>query len=201
MFSRLTELTSKFAHHRFIAAWLFVYAFFESQFFPVPPDVLLIALALARPAQAQRFALLTAVASVLGGLLGYMIGRYAFEPIAVPVLNWFCDSPQDLVCPDVFVPKLKALFAEDGAWVVAASAVSAIIPYKFTILAAGVAHMALTPFIAVSFIVHWFRYALVCFLVVRYGQKVVNLVQNRLPLVFTVVGTGMLVIYALIRYF
>ncbi len=180
---------------------MFAYAVVESQFLPIPPDVILIVLALVRGKQAQRFALITAIGSVLGGIVGYMIGRYAFQPVAVPILNWFCDAPTDLVCPDVFVPKLKKLFAEDGSWVIAASAISAIIPYKFTILAAGVAQMALTPFIIVSFVVHWFRYALVSFLVARYGQRMVHLVRDQLPLVFTIVGTLVLVIYALIRYF
>jgi hypothetical protein len=69
-------------------------------------------------------------------------GRYGFDLIAQPVLMWFCDAPTDLVCPDVFMPKLEALFDKHGPWFVGVSAMSPIIPYRFTILAAGAAQMA-----------------------------------------------------------
>lgn len=199
--SRVTKFANAFVHHRHVEVWLFFYAIVESVLFPIPPDVILIALALARPKHAQRFAFITVVGSVIGGLVGYAIGRYAFQPVAEPILMLFCTTPTSLACPDVFVPKLENLFAIHGPWVVGISAMSAIIPYKFTILAAGLAKMALLPFITISFAVHWFRYALISFLVAHYGQKVMHLVRDQMPLFFTIAAGLVLVIYAAFRYF
>jgi membrane protein YqaA with SNARE-associated domain len=200
MFDRLKDFTLRFAHHRHAEWWLFFYAIIESFFFPVPPDLLLIALTLARPTRGQHYALITMIGSVLGGLVGYCIGRFGFHLIAEPILTLLCQKdPQ--ICPDVFVPYLQSLFDKHGFWVVGLSAMSPLIPYKLMILVAGFAHMALAPFIIVSAIVHWARYALVCFIVARYGRKALHLVQDQLPWVFGAIGTLALVIYIAANYF
>lgn len=201
MFARLRAFTQDFARHRHVEWWLFFYAIIESVFFPVPPDVLLIALALSRPQHAVRFATIAAIGSVVGGLVGYAIGRYAFEPIAAPVLNFFCKTPDQLICTDVFVPKLEQLFDKHGPWVVGVSAMSPVIPYRLTILAAGLAHMALIPFIGISLIMHWARYALVSWSIARYGARALHLVRDQLPLAFAAIGGLALVIYSAINYF
>jgi membrane protein YqaA with SNARE-associated domain len=200
MFKRLTEYTRRFAHHRHAEGWLLFYAIIESFFFPVPPDVLLVVLALSRPMRAQRFAFITAVGSVLGGVIGYVIGRYGFSLIAEPVLTWACTHDAQM-CPATFLPWLQDLFARHGVWVIAVSALSPIIPYKLSILVAGLAHMAIVPFIVISFIVHWLRYAMVCFLMVRYGRKAADFTQERLQLILTAAGAAVLVIYIVLNYF
>ena len=168
MLEKLTRFTEKFAYHPHAPFWLFFYAVIESVFFPVPPDVLLIALTMGRPRRGMGFALVAAIGSVVGGIIGYLLGRFAFDPIVEPILEWVCRYSA-VFCPESFVPKLESLFMDHGFWIVAISAFSPIIPYRFTILVAGMAKMPLVPFIIVSFIVHLMRYALVCWLVAEYG--------------------------------
>lgn len=198
-FDRLTRATERVAHHPHAMMWLFFYAVIESVFFPVPPDVLLVALALSRPAHAWRYATIAAVGSVAGGLVGYAIGRYAFEPVAMPFLNWLCVHDAR-ACADVFLPKLQTLFAAHGPWVVGVSAMSPVIPYRFTILAAGLGRMDLLPFISISLVVHFVRYALVTVLVARYGLWAVRFVRERLPIMFAVMGAVALVAFLLYHY-
>lgn len=199
MLEKLTRFTEKFARHRFAAWWLYFYAVIESVIFPVPPDVLLIALTLGRPKRGQGFALIAALGSVTGGVVGYMLGRYAFDPIVKPALEYLCQYTETL-CPESFVPRLEGLFTQHGFWIVAISAFSPIIPYRLTILVAGMAQMALLPFIAVSFFVHWLRYALVCGLVRKYGKKAIDIIQKRLSLVFLSGGVLALVIFIAVNY-
>lgn len=201
MFQRLKDFTKNFAEHQHVEWWLFCYAVIESVFFPIPPDVLLVALALAKPQRAQRYAIIAAVGSVVGGVVGYAIGRYGFDLIARPVLMWFCDAPTDLVCPDVFMPKLEALFDKHGPWFVGVSAMSPIIPYRFTILAAGAAQMAFIPFIAVSLAFHWFRYATVSAVAAKLGPKAQGSAMKRVSLAFLLGGALLLAIYAAVQYF
>ena len=193
MFSKLTDFTRRFAYHRHAAPWLFFYSVIESVFFPVPPDVLLVPLALANRNKALFFALIAAIGSVTGGVVGYAIGYWAFDYI-VPILNWSCKHFAE-TCPETFLPQLKALFAKHGVWVIAVSAISPIIPYRFCILAAGLGHMPLIPFIVISFLAHWLRYSLVSWTVAHYGPQAIGIATRRLPLTFAVIGAIILIIF------
>lgn len=194
MFTKLTDFTRRFAHHPRAALWLFFYSVIESVFFPVPPDVLIVPLALANRKKALFFALIAAIGSVTGGLIGYAIGYVAFEPVAIPILNWTCQHFAG-TCPETVLPKLQELFDKHGIWVIAVSAISPIIPYRFCILAAGLGHMALIPFIVVSFLAHWLRYSLVAWVVARYGPRAIGIATKSLPLTFAAIGAIILVVY------
>lgn len=194
MFQKLTDYTRRFAAHPHAAPWLFFYSVIESVFFPVPPDVLLVPLALANPNKALFFATIAALGSVTGGLIGYAIGYWAFEPVAVPVLGWLCQYFTS-ACPDTVLPALSELFDKHGIWVVGVAAMSPIIPYRFTILAAGLGQMPLLPFIAVSLAAHWLRYSLVSLTVARYGPRAMEVATKRLPLTFAVIGAILLLVF------
>jgi len=194
MFAKLTDFTRRFAHHPHAAMWLFFYSVIESVFFPVPPDVLLVPLALANRDKALFFALIAAIGSVTGGVVGYAIGYWAFEPIAVPALTWLCQYFSE-TCPNTFLPMLKDLFDKHGIWVIAVSAISPIIPYRFCILAAGLGHMALIPFIVVSFLAHWLRYSAVSWSVGHYGPRAIGIATKSLPMTFAGIGAVILVVF------
>lgn len=200
MFAKLTAFTRHYATHKHAAWWLFFYAVIESVFFPIPPDVLLVPLAFANPKKAVFFSTVAAIGSVVGGVAGYAIGYYAFEPVALPVLNWLCPS-SPVACPDHFIPALRAIIDKHGLWAVAFSAISPIIPYRFTILVAGLGQMALVPFIIVSLLAHWLRYTLITWSVARYGRKAIAFMRERMTLLLVGGGIIALAVYLLVQYF
>ncbi len=127
-------------------------AFAESSFFPIPPDVMLAPMALARPECAWRLALLTTLASVAGGLLGYAIGHYAFELVQ----PWLADRPRY----GQAYQQAVAWFERYGFWAVFVAGFSPI-PYKVFTIAAGVMGMPLLPFALASVIGRGGRFYLV----------------------------------------
>ena len=151
LFSPLYARAMRWARHRHAPAYLGTVSFAESSFFPVPPDVLLAPMCLARPERAWRLALLTTLSSVAGGLAGYAIGHFAFEAIA-PWLQTtqYWASYQTAV----------RWFQDYGFWAVFIAGFSPI-PYKVFTLAAGALTMALLPFILASIIGRGARFYLV----------------------------------------
>lgn len=137
-------------------------SFAESSFFPIPPDVMLAPMTLARPDDATRLALITTIASVAGGLAGYLIGYVAIdwvEPILVDVGYW-----------DGYL-RVKDWFDEWGFWAVLVAGFSPI-PYKLFTIAAGTLGMFLPAFIVASTIGRGARFFLVAWLVRWGGPKV-----------------------------
>ena len=159
IFSPLYLRAMQWAHPRHAPWFLGVMSFAESSFFPIPPDVMLAPMALARPKSWFRLALLTTLTSVLGGLLGYLIGWAAMDA----VMPW--------VERMGYAPKLahaQLWFEQWGFWAVLLAGFSPI-PYKaFTITAGGLG-MALLPFTLASFIGRGGRFFLVAFLMARFG--------------------------------
>ena len=151
LFSPLYARAMQWARHRHAPIYLGTMSFAESSFFPVPPDVMLAPMCLARPERAWRFALITTLTSVAGGLAGYAIGYFAFEAIA-PWLQTtkYWASYQTAV----------QWFNDYGFWAVFIAGFSPI-PYKVFTIAAGALSMALTPFILASLIGRGARFFLV----------------------------------------
>jgi len=161
---------------------LFVLAFVESSFFPIPPDVLLIALALSAPTRAFRFAAWCTVGSVLGGLLGYFIG-YAlwstFEPYLIP--HVFGRDKFDMV---------TARYNEYGELAVFIAAFTPI-PYKVFTIAAGVAKLNLLGFTGASIVGRAGRFFLVALVIRLAGPTAKQLIDRYFNLV-TIIGTALL---------
>jgi len=111
------------------ASWaLFFIALIEASFFPIPPDILLLALALGRPDLALRFASICTAGSVLGSALGYVIGLFLFTSVAEPVLQLYHLMPQ--------FHEVEHWFEEWGLWLVLVAGFSPI-PFKVVTIAAG----------------------------------------------------------------
>ena len=87
-FLELYEYVLKLAGHAKAKYYLFILSVSESSFFPIPPDVMLLPMCLSNPTKAWRFALITTIGSVLGGVIGYLIGVYAFGFIEPYLYNW-----------------------------------------------------------------------------------------------------------------
>ena len=168
IFSYLYEKVMGWSRHPHASYYLGALSFAESSFFPIPPDVMLAPMSVARPNKAWRFALLTTVTSVLGGVFGYFIGAFAFEYVE----PWVQSS--------TYLPKFelaKAWFAEWGIWVVFIAGFSPI-PYKLFTVTAGVLSLALIPFVIASFIGRGSRFFLVAGLLKYAGPKLEPMVMK-----------------------
>lgn len=161
MFQKLYDKALLWSKHRHAPKYLCVLSFAESSFFPVPPDVMLAPMALAQPDKAFRFALLTTIASVLGGIFGYAIGYFLFDSIE-PWLQTTHYWESYLIAQN--------WFKEWGFWAVFVAGFSPI-PYKVFTIAAGAMNMALLPFVLASIIGRGGRFFLVAMLLAAGGSK------------------------------
>jgi len=146
------------------ALWaLFLIAFAESSFFPVPPDVLLIALAVAFPSKSLKFAAVCALGSVLGGILGYYIGYGLMETVGDPIIATYHAQ-------EYWIKVEEAYRGELGVWFLSAAAFTPI-PYKVATIAAGATQMPFIPFIVASAIGRSARFFLVAGLIWKFGPS------------------------------
>lgn len=158
IFSPLYDRALRWSRHPHAERYLAGVSFTESSFFPIPPDVLLAPMTLAQPNRWLRFAALTSIASVLGGLLGYLIGYAAIEAIA-PLLHR-ADQWEHF-------ETAHSWFERYGFWAIFAAGFTPV-PYKVFTIAAGAAHMGLLPFTLGSLVGRGARFLLVAGLV-RWG--------------------------------
>lgn len=173
IFSPLYERAMRWARHRHAPWYLGGLSFAESSFFPIPPDVMLAPMSLAQPARAWWFALLTTLASVAGGLLGYAIGMFAFDLIE-PALRGSAYWEKYQVAQE--------WFGRWGFWAVFLAGFSPI-PYKVFTIAAGVAAMTLGPFVLASLIGRGARFFLVAGLMAWGGPRMEAALRRSVDLI------------------
>jgi len=182
IFSPLYEKVMGWVVHRHAQWYLVGLSFTESSFFPIPPDVMLAPMALAQPKRALYLAGITTLASVAGGMLGYLIGVYAFDAIT-PVLKSAGYWDRYLIAQD--------WFAEWGIYAVFIAGFSPI-PYKVFTVAAGALSMAILPFVLASLVGRGLRFYLVALLMMWGGEKMEALLRKYVDIlgwltVFTVI--------------
>ena len=168
---RLYDWVLSFAHHKHSTTALAGLAFAESSFFPIPPDVLLGPLCLGHRRKSMWFAIVCTIGSVLGGIVGYMIGHYAWE-----ALHGFLYT----YVPGFDEEKFKLVeqwYDQWGIWVLFAAAFTPI-PFKVFTIAGGVFAQPLGPFIIVSLIGRGMRFFLVAGLFWWIGPKAVPFIDR-----------------------
>jgi len=191
MLRRLYDWTLSLAGHRRAGAALGLIAFVESSVFPIPPDVPLIAMVLARRERAWRYALIASVCSVLGGLLGYAIGALLFEAVGARVVALYGYQ-------EAFA-RFEALFAEWGWWLVAGAGFTPF-PYKVITIASGVARLDLATFVIASTVARSARFFLVAALLWYFGPAIRDLIERRLALLTTLFFVLLLGGFVLLRF-
>lgn len=175
-----------------LGAWaLFVFAFVESSFFPIPPDVLLIALCLGNPRKSLRYALICTAGSVLGALGGYAIGYFLWQNANgeyTALANWFYSRVFSL---DAFL-EMKQMFEKYNFWVIFIGGFTPI-PYKLFTIAAGLFHVNIPMFIVGSIVARGLRFFLVAGLIRKFGAPIKVFIDkyfNLLAIAFTVLLIG-----------
>jgi membrane protein YqaA with SNARE-associated domain len=164
--------------------WLAVVAFAESSFFPIPPDALLIPMALARPDRAWRLAAICTVASVIGGALGYAIGYFIFDQLMnLPAAHVLFGSDP--------LGSFQAWYARWGLYVILIKGLTPI-PYKIVTIASGAAKFSFPVFMAASVVTRGARFFLVAALLRWFGTPVRDFIERRLTLVTSLLAAGVI---------
>jgi membrane protein YqaA with SNARE-associated domain len=179
MFQRLYDWTLSLARHRHAERSLALIAFSESAFFPIPPDVMIVPMIIARPERAWRIAMICTIASVLGGVVGYGIGYFLIDSVGGWLIRLY--GLQDGLA------EFQHFYAEWGVAIILLKGLTPI-PYKLVTIASGMAHFNFLVFLAASLVTRGARFFIVAALLKRYGAPIQTFVEKRL----TLVALGML---------
>ena len=176
MLRKLYDWTMGLAASRNATGALAAVSFVESSVFPIPPDVLLIPMVIARPKQAWWLAFVCTVASVFGALLGYAIGALFFEAVAQPILSLYGYLEKF----DTFAEYYNSW----GAWAVLIAGVTPF-PFKVITIASGATKLSLPVFIVASIVARGIRFFVVAGLLYFFGPPIRDFIEARLALMFT----------------
>jgi membrane protein YqaA with SNARE-associated domain len=172
-------------------AWLAVISFAESSVFPIPPDVVLAPMVLARPDKAYAYAALCTLASVLGGILGYAIGYFLGD------LGHFLLA---LMGHKEGLEAFQAWYAEWGLWVILIKGATPI-PYKLVTITSGLAAFNFPVFVIASVVTRAVRFFLVAYLLRQFGPTILPVIERRIYLA-TGIFVGLLVVgFLAVRHF
>jgi membrane protein YqaA with SNARE-associated domain len=163
---------------------LFILAFAESSFFPIPPDLLLIALGISIPSRALRYAAICAAGSVLGGIAGYFIGYHFMDLLGMRVLNFYGLTEK--------YHSIGALYDQYNAWAVGIAGFTPV-PYKVFTIAAGAFKINFPVFVVASLASRSARFFLVGLLIFVYGASIRSFIVryfNVLTVVFFILLAG-----------
>ena len=189
MFLRLYDWVIALSAHRRAPAYLAVLSFTESSFFPVPPDVMLIPMCLAKVKKAWRYAALCTLSSVAGGMAGYLIGKLAFGWIE----PWLMSSHY----ADTFLAAVAA-FETWGFWYILVAGFTPI-PYKVFTISAGVVGMPLLAFIGGSMVGRGGRFFLVAALIRLGGESFATRMRKYIDLIGWIVIVLALLVFAVLK--
>ncbi len=184
MIRRLYDWVLHWAETPYGVPALFLLAFAESSFFPVPPDVLLIALAISIPARAFRFAFVCSLGSVLGGILGYSIGFEFYDLIGKPIIEFYHGQEK--------FEEIRQLYDQYGTWAVFIAGLTPI-PYKVFTIASGVFNFKFVTFMLASIVSRSLRFFAVSALIWFFGPKIKHFIDkyfNLLVMAFTIALIG-----------
>jgi|TARA_B100001063_G_scaffold163398_1_gene152464 membrane protein YqaA with SNARE-associated domain len=190
LFQPCYDLALRWSKHPAASRYLALLSFAESVIFPIPPDVMLAPMSLSQPSRAWHFALITTLASIVGGVAGYLLGFFAFDTLLQP----FIESSG-------YAHKLETAigwFEAYGVWVVFLAGFSPI-PYKIFTVSAGFLQMAFLPFLIASAIGRGARFFLVATLMKWGGARMEEQLRKYVEVLgWAVVGLA-IVAYMMLR--
>jgi membrane protein YqaA with SNARE-associated domain len=179
MFRKLYDRTLALAGHRHAEPALAAVTFAESSFFPIPPDVMLIPMVLARPERTWRYALICTIASVIGGIAGYAIGFFLFETIGLPILNFYGLADEFETIAETY---------NDVGWlmVLLGGGITPL-PYKVITIASGLTQLDFATFVAMSVVARGTRFFLTCGLLRWGGARAKTFMEERSGWAFAII--------------
>lgn len=190
LFSMLYQQMIYWSRHRHARYYLASVSFAESSFFPIPPDVMLISMGLAKPEKAWQYAFITTFFSILGGAFGYYIGFFAIEFIHSYIVHFhYEDSYLQIV----------NWFQQYGIWIIFLAGFSPI-PYKLFTIAAGALQMAFIPFLIASVIGRGLRFYLVSTIMFYFGLQLDKGLRKYIDRLGWMVAAIFIVVFFLIKW-
>lgn len=198
---KLYDWVLHWAETKYGAAALFILAFAESSFFPIPPDALLIALVLGARAKAFKFAAICTTASVIGAMVGYAIGHFLWWTPSnefTGIATFFFNNVPSFT-PEAFF-KIQKMYEQYDFWIVFTAGFTPI-PYKLITISSGAFSINMVMFLVASVISRGARFFLVAFLIWKYGPQIKIFIDkyfNWLAIAFTVLLIGG---FVAIKYF
>ncbi len=191
MFKRLYEWTLRLAEKPRATWALGTISFAESSFFPIPPDVILVPMSLARPDKAWFYAGLCTVTSVLGGLVGYAIGALLYDSLGAWIINAYGYGDK--------VDEFRAMYAQWGAWIILLKGLTPI-PYKLVTITSGFAGYDLLWFTVLSIITRGARFYLLAGLLSRFGEPIKRLMDEHFALMMIAILAAIVGGFYLVKY-
>ena len=186
-YNKIIEKASKKSAEYFLA----LISFAESSFFPIPPDILLIPMVLARSKKWFRIALISTIFSVLGGLLGYVIGIFLWELLGEPIINFYKLHQEFII--------FKNNYAEKGAFIVFMAGISPI-PYKLITIASGGLNLNIFIFILSSFLSRGLRFFILALLIRIFGETAKKFIEKNIILSSSILGIFLLILLIIVIY-
>ncbi len=171
MFRKLYDWTLRMAGHRHAVRYMGAVSFAESSFFPIPPDVMVVPMIIARRDQAYWIATVCTVTSVLGGMLGYAIGAFFWESFG-PWLAHYIGLTDEV----------RHYFVQYGVWIILLKGFTPI-PFKLVTIASGLAGFNFPLFVLLALITRGARFFLLAWALKRWGEPVQAFIEKRLTLV------------------
>lgn len=193
MLRRLYDWTLNLAGRPTAEIWLAVIAFVESSIFLIPADVLFVPMALARPQRAWRYALIATVASVLGGIAGWLLGHYAYEGIARPILEFYGKL-------DTFEAMRSSESRDAILLMLVTSGLAHLPPIKVVTILSGAAGVNIWLFIVSAIVARGARFFVLAWLLRRYGPPIRHFIEERLGPVAAAVALAIIVIFLGARF-
>ena len=170
---------------------LCIIAFLESFIFPIPPDIFLIFLILAYKNKAFYLAFLCTLLSVIGGILGYLIGSFFFDSLGLGILNYFNLNEKFL--------NFSENYSDNGFFIVTMGGFT-FVPYKIITLFSGFVKMDFLQFILASILSRGARFFLVATLLYYFGKKIEQLLIKKIGLITTIIFFIILIVYLIIKH-
>lgn len=174
------------------ALWFLAFvSFIESSVFPIPPDVLMIPMIIARPSRAWLIALVALVSSVLGGMLGYAIGAFFYDSVGQPILETLGKGDA--------MEAFNTRFNDFGFWAVLVAGITPF-PYKVITIMSGWTGMPLATFVTTSIIARGIRFFLVAGLLYYFGAPIRDFIEKRLGLALSLFMAALIGGFLLVKF-
>jgi membrane protein YqaA with SNARE-associated domain len=191
MFKRLYDWTLSLAASRRAPQALAAVSFTESSFFPVPPDVMLVPMVMAKPEKAWNYALICTIASVLGALLGYAIGALLYDTLGAWLIRLYGYGDK--------MENFRQLYQEHGHWIILIKGLTPI-PFKIVTIASGLAGYDLPMFVLLCLVTRAGRFYIVAGVLNRFGAPIRTFLEKNLTLVGVVTLVAIIGGFVAVKY-